>query len=119
MPPLFCWAESAADGLPPRSEANGEGPPIGGGGVYPHVTSEFAEAPHPSALRAATLPTARLRRLGEGKNGALLLEPDPLLEAPRLPHRDQHHARLLTKLPVEIHRARIAMPWLDAEKRRP
>ena len=29
----------------PRS---GEGRPIGRGGVYPHVTSECVEAPHPS-----------------------------------------------------------------------
>ena len=68
MPPLFCWdVRIAADGLPPPSEAQWglvdefvrHSPPTGGGGDSPHVTSEFGEAPHPSALRAATLPTAR------------------------------------------------------------
>src|SRR5581483_9719019 len=46
------------------------------------------------------------------------IHPDFIAKRPSLSLSEMHHAGLVGELAIELHRARKAVPWLDAEKRR-
>lgn len=45
------------------------------------------------------------------------LQPDPVIKRPLRPRCDQHQARLIDEVAIEVHRACYAVPGFDAQER--